>query len=240
MRKNRSCYDQTKMEEAENMTLGSILLSALTVLVLLGVGQRVLDKMHLSDRAALLIIGGMFVGGLLPDIDLGSVRINIGGALIPLGVCIYLLATADETKERVRALISALVTAGAVYALGRILPDEPETIVLDPVYICGLVGGVIGYIFGRSRRGAFISGVLGVLLADVINSLLVWSQGIQQTLRLGGAGIFDTAVISGLTAVLLAELLGETLERAARARGHAPDANRVHVPFERRKGEERE
>ena len=36
------------------MTIGSILLAASAVLVLLGVGQRVLDKMRLSDRAALI------------------------------------------------------------------------------------------------------------------------------------------------------------------------------------------
>lgn len=200
------------------MTLGSIVLSVITVLVLLGVGQRVLDKMHLSDRAAIILVILMFAGGLLPDISLGRVRINIGGAIIPLGVCVYLFVSADEGKERMHALLGTLLTAGAVYALGRIMPDEPEKIVLDPVYLCGPVGGLIGYLFGRTRRGAFIAGVAGVLLADVINSLIVWSQGIDQTLRLGGAGVFDTAVISGFLAVLLAELLGEVRERMAFAR----------------------
>ena len=52
------------------MTIGSILLAASAVLVLLGVGQRVLDKMRLSDRAALILIAAMFVGGLIPDIRL--------------------------------------------------------------------------------------------------------------------------------------------------------------------------
>ena len=85
------------------MTIGSILLAVSAVLVLLGVGQRVLDKMRLSDRAALILIAAMFVGGLIPDIRLGLVRINIGGALIPLVVCVYLLVSADEAAERVRA-----------------------------------------------------------------------------------------------------------------------------------------
>ena len=93
------------------MTFGSFLLSAAAVLVLLGVGQRVLDKMRLSDRAALILIGLMFLGGLLPDIDLGMVRLNIGGALIPLGICVYLLITADENAERLRGLIGAVITS---------------------------------------------------------------------------------------------------------------------------------
>ena len=211
------------------MTVGSVLLSATAVIVLLGVGQRVLDKMHLSDCAALLIIALMFVGGLLPDIDFGLVRVNIGGALIPLAVCVYLLMRA-ENDEKVRAVMGAVVTSGIVYLLGRIMPDEPEKILIDPVYLCGLVGGLAGLVFGHSRRGAFISGVAGVLLADVINALVVWSSGVSQTLHLGGAGVFDTAVISGLSAVLLCELIGEGMERMARARGQHKESRHVHVP----------
>ena len=217
------------------MTFGSLLLSALAVLVLLGVGQRVLDRMHLSDRAALTLIVLMFLGGLLPDIDLGPVRVNIGGAVIPLGICIYLLATADEAAERVHGLIGAALASAAVYLLGRIMPDEPEKIVLDPIYVCGLAGGVIGWILGRSRRGAFISGVMGVLLADVINAVVLWASGIDQKLVLGGAGLFDAAVISGLLAVLLCELAGEVIERFARAGGAAPNPARVKTPREEKR-----
>lgn len=215
------------------MTVGSILLSAAAILVLLGVGQRVLDKMHLSDRAALVIIAAIFVGGLLPDIDLGLVRINVGGAVIPLAVCVYLLMRA-ENDERVRAVMGAVVTSGVLYLLGRIMPDEPEKIWIDPVYLCGIVAGLAGCVFGHSRRGAFISGVAGVLLADTINAIVVWSSGVAQTLRLGGAGIYDTAVIGGLSAVLLAELIGEMLERMARMRGVKAESRRVHDP---RKGD---
>lgn len=211
------------------MTVGSILLSGTAIIVLLGVGQRVLDKMHLSDRAALTVIAAMFIGGLLPDIDFGLVRINVGGAVIPLGVCAYLLMRA-ENDERVHAVMGAVVTGGVIYLLGRIMPEEPERIWIDPVYLCGLAGGLAGYAFGRSRRGAFISGVAGVLLADMINAAAVWAAGTAQTLRLGGGGIFDTAVISGLSAVLLAELMGEAMERIARARGVKAESRRVHDP----------
>ena len=212
------------------MTLGSFFLSALAVLVLLGVGQRVLDRMHLRDRTALVLIAAMFVGGLIPDIDLGLVRVNIGGALIPLGVCLYLLFTADETAERVRGVAGAVITSLAVYLLGRVMPADPEKIVVDPLYICGITGGIVGWLLGRSRRGAFICGVLGVLLADVISAVTVWAGGVSQKLVLGGAGLFDSVVISGFLAVLLCELVGETLERLARARGVAPNPQRVKMP----------
>lgn len=211
------------------MTFGSFLLSALAVLALLGVGQRVLDKMRLTDRTALVLIVLMFVGGLLPDIDPGPVRVNIGGALIPLGICVYLLVTADENAERVRGDLGALITSAAVYLLGRIMPADPGRIVIGPIYISGIAGGVIGWLPGRSRRGAFICGVLGVLLADTVNAVAVWGAGIDQKLVLGVAGIFDTAVISGILAVLLSELAGETLERFARAQGVQPNRMRVRM-----------
>ena len=53
-------------------------------------------------------------------------------------------------------------------------------------------------------------------LADVAVAVVNWSQGLSQTLVLGGAGMMDAVVISGLLAVLLAELVGELIERAVR------------------------
>lgn len=198
------------------MSVGMILLAIASVLVLFGVGQRVLDKMQLSDRAALILMAVIFFGGLLPDIRLGMVSVNIGGALAPVGVCVYLLIRADTKKEVVRALMGSVLTAGAVYALSFLMPDEPEAIVIDPNYVYGLVGGAVAYILGRSRRAAFICGVLGVLLADTLVAVLNWQKGINQMLHLGSGGAMDVVVISGLIAVLLSELVGEVLERMAR------------------------
>lgn len=210
------------------MSVGMILLAIASVLVLFGVGQRVLDKMQLSDRAALLLMAVIFFGGLVPDIVLGRVSVNIGGALAPVGVCVYLLIKADTKKEVVRALIGSVLTAGAVYALSFLMPDEPEAIVLDPNYAYGLAGGVVAYILGRSRRAAFICGVLGVLLADTLVAVLNWQKGINQMLYLGSGGAMDVVVLSGLIAVVLAELVGEVLERMARP-GHENKAP-VYTP----------
>ena len=198
------------------MSIGLILLSAVSVVVLFGISQRVLDKMQLSDRAALIIAAAIFFGGLIPDIRLGRVAVNLGGAVVPLGVCAWLLIKTDTKKEVIRALWGSVITAATVFALGRLLPDEPEQIWIDPNYFYGLAGGVISYLLGRSRRAAFICGVLGVVLADIAVAVVNWSRGMDQTLVLGGAGAMDTVVISGLLAVLLAELVGEIYERMAR------------------------
>lgn len=200
------------------MSIATLLLTAVAVLIFFGVLQRVLDRMYLTDRAALLLVAAMFIGTLLPNLSVGRVQINLGGAVIPLGVCVWLLIRADTAKERLRACLGAVLTGGAVYALSRLLPNEPEQMLVDPMLLYGLAGGVVACLLGRSRRGAFICGAVGVMLADVANAVINWSQGVDQTLVLGGAGLADGVVISAVLAVLLTELVGEIMERISRGR----------------------
>ena len=199
------------------MSIGLIVLSVVSVLVLFGAAQRVLDRMQLTDRAALAIAAALFFGSLIPDIRLGRVAVNLGGAVVPLGVCAWLLIKTDTRKEFWRAILGSALTGAAIYLLGRFLPSEPEKTAVDPLYLYGISAGIIAYILGRSRRAAFICGVLGVVLADTLTAVINWSRGIEQTLVLGGAGAKDTVVIAGILAVLLAELAGELTERAARS-----------------------
>ncbi|MGI6037876.1 MAG: DUF1614 domain-containing protein, partial [Limnochordia bacterium] len=97
------------------MPLGLLMLLAVAALIYFGFAQRVLDRMGLTDRGALLFIGAMILGSFI-DIPLFqnglTVSINVGGALIPLALGVFLLTRADETRERVRALLALLVTAG--------------------------------------------------------------------------------------------------------------------------------
>ncbi len=211
------------------MSVGMILLTVVAILIFFGAAQRVLDKMRLTDRAALVIVALMFLGTLVPNITVGLVSFSLGGAVIPLGVCVYLLIKADTGKERARALIGAVITGGVVYALSALLPEEPEQITVDPLYLYGAVGGLVGYLMGRSRRGAFICGVLGIMLSDIAVAVVNWARGIDQTLVLGGAGVFDAMVFSGVLGVLLCELIGEIAERIARGK-HPPEHGRIRNP----------
>ena len=211
------------------MSVGMILLTVTAILVFFGVAQRVLDKLYLTDRTALILIALMFFGTLLPNLTFGNVTFSIGGAVIPVGICIYLLIRADTSRERIRALLGSIITAGIIYGVSRLLPEEPEAILIDPMYLNGLIGGLAAYLLGRSRRGAFVCGVLGVFFADIAVGLINWSRGINQQLMLGGAGIFDAMVISGLIAVILAEFIGEILERMTRGT-EQPQTSMVHTP----------
>ena len=208
------------------MSAGLILLAVAGILILFGAAQRVLDRLRLTDRQALVFTAAMFVGGLIPDVRIAQAfSFNIGGALIPLILCVYLLSRAGSGWEVARTLIAAALTGVAIYYMGRLLPSEPEEMPFDFNYLYGLAGGALAYLFGRSRRGAFVAGVLGAMIADVWSAIDVWMSGVNQPLVLGGAGAADVIVISGLTAVLLAELVGEIIERMAR--GRQKDEKRV-------------
>ena len=202
------------------MSIGMILLVVIALLILFGVLQRVLDRMALTDRQALLIVAAIFVGGWLPDLNFGNVTLNIGGALIPLIVCVYLFFHAGTAKEKARCVAASVITAIAVYAIGLLFPSDPTAMPFDPMLLYGLAGGAIAWLLGRSRRGAFIAGVLGIILSDVFVGLMNWANGVDQAIRLGSAGAVDAVVISGVVAVMLCELLGEIIERITTGKVH--------------------
>ena len=198
------------------MSFGTLLLIIAAILVFCGLLQRVLDRMYLTDRQALLLIVLMLVGTFLPGIRLGDVIIHIGGALIPLGVCVYLIIRANTAWERWRSVIGSIITALLVYLLSKLLPAEAEKMWVEPMWLYGLCGGIVAWLIGRSRRAAFICGVAGVLLADAASFIVAKLQGYTAELHLGGGGIADAGIISGVIAVLLCETVGELLERMTR------------------------
>lgn len=196
------------------MSIGMILLVALSLLILFGVLQRVLDRMALSDRQALVCVAAIFIGGWLPELSFGLITLNLGGAVVPAIVCIYLFLHAGTNKERIRAVIASVLTAAAIFAITRVFPSDPLVMpMIDPMILYGIAGGMIAWLLGRSRRSAFIAGVMGVLLADVISGVRLWLRGVNQTVRLGGAGALDAIVLAGVTGVLMCELFGELMER---------------------------
>lgn len=200
-----------------NFPIGTVALILVSLLIYFGVAHRVLDRMRLTDKAALvviaLIIAGSFITIPLFRGQVG-VDINLGGALVPVILAFWLLSRAGTTKEWLRAILAAAVTAIAVAYSGVLLGGaEPETMRIDPIYYYPLVAGTVAYIAGRSRRSAFISGVLGMFFYDL--GSLAWYVNTGRTgfVSFGGAGALDTYVIAGVIATMLAEIVGELRER---------------------------
>ena len=203
--------------------IGITALFIVSVLVYLGLAQRVLDRLRLTDKEALAILAAIIIGSFMNiPIPIGrfATSINIGGAIVPVGIAIYLLSKAGTSKEWIRALVATAITAFAVYFLGSLLNSgitEPagKYAFLDALYLYPLVGGLVAYLAGRSRRSAFIAATLGVLIVDIIHYYWMISAGAPAgtPVNIGGAGAFDAIVLSGVAAVLFAEIIGEIRER---------------------------
>ena len=88
-----------------------------------------------------------------------------------MGLVAYLLIRADTARERVRALLAALVTGGDIYGVSQFTDFEPSSpyLFIDPLWLFSIVAGIVGYLSGRSRRASFIAGVLGLFVVDLIH-----------------------------------------------------------------------
>lgn len=198
---------------------GVIALAAVTLIIFFGLAQRVLDRMGLTNWQAVGVIVAMMIGSFI-DFPLwrGDIKVtmNLGGAIIPLLLSIYLLIRAGTNKERVRAIFAAIVTAIATSIIGGVMMTgevSDRLAQLDPIYIYPLVAGLIAYLLGRSRRAAFIAAILGVMGMDLYHWFWLYRNSVPGTVYLGGGGAFDSIVIAGIFAVVLAELIGEIRER---------------------------
>lgn len=197
-------------------TVGRLILLSLALLIFFGVAERVLDRMHMSNKGALLVIAAIVVGSFinltLYRSDLLTVRLNLGGALVPLGVAVYVWMKAGTGKEKMRSLLGAVLTTAAIWLLGMFVQNE-YALPVDIIYLYPIIAGLVGYLFGRSRKGAFVAAVLGVLLFDVSHGIyLIWNR-IPGLVHFGGGGMYDSVVLAGVLAVCLAELIGESRER---------------------------
>lgn len=214
------------------MPIGVLLLVGVGVLIFFGVAQRVLDRLHLTDKAAIVFVLAMIVGSFIPAIPITrtpKIALNIGGGLVPLILAVYVLVRAGSAKEWIRAIIASVVTGIAIFLVATYLfpnAGHSSTQIIDSQYVFPIIGGVVAYVAGRSRRSAFVAGVLGFFIYDLISHYRTFVWGQPTTFYIGGAGAMDTMVISGIIAVLIAEIIGETRERLGG--GPYDDEDRPH------------
>ncbi len=130
------------------------------------------------------------------------VAVNVGGALIPTALSIYLLAKNSLWFPGI--MTTAIVTA-AVHAMAE--PVRGVGIAV-PIFVPPIVAAVTALVFARHRAAAvaYAGGSLGTLIgADLLNLSAVRGLGAPFA-SIGGAGTFDGIFITGIVAVLLASL----------------------------------
>jgi len=198
------------------MSVSLIIISVLILLVMFGAGQKILDNMRLNDKEALIILILICIGLLIPPIWIGSYFcFSIGGFLIPLAISVYLLISCGWSRDLLRVFFGTIIIGGIIYGLQWILPADPEAVVIDNMYIYGIVAGVVAYILGRSRRNAFVSCLFGLVLVDLVQWIYNYATGVPSILGLGVGGAFSTYIIAIIISVALCEFLGRCFEAAS-------------------------
>jgi len=131
------------------------------------------------------------------------IAVNVGGAVIPTILCIYLIF---KNQLFSTALIGVAVVSVIVHWLAYPVPGvgiaEP---VLVPLVAAAIVAMLLSMRYAPAL--AYISGTLGTLIgADLLN--LDKIQGLGAPIAsIGGAGTFDGIFTTGILAILLAGLM---------------------------------
>ncbi|MBT9258564.1 MAG: DUF1614 domain-containing protein [Clostridiales bacterium] len=184
-------------------------LLALAVLLYFGWMGRTLSRMGLGRLGGVAWLLAILLGSFI-DFPLlrgpQAVTVNVGGALVPLLLAVYLYLRSDDPWERWRIWAAPLLAGVLLWVLGRTYSGDPgESLPFGTVYLSGVAAGILGYGLGRSWRAGFVAGTVGVLLADGLHYLDLATAGIPGQVWLGGGGALDASLLAGLLAVAMAE-----------------------------------
>jgi uncharacterized membrane protein len=128
------------------------------------------------------------------------VALNVGGALIPILVSLYLLV---RTGMYVRMLIGTALVAAVVHSLAQIVPGVGIAV---PMLVPPIVAAGVALLlaFRRAPPVAYVAGSMGTLIgADLLNLGQIARLG-APVVSIGGAGTFDGVFLTGILAGLLA------------------------------------
>jgi uncharacterized membrane protein len=134
-----------------------------------------------------------------------TVAINVGGALVPGLISLYVLSHFPEVTYS--ALIGIAIVALVVNRFARPVPGMG---IATPMFIPPIIAAICGWWLGshygapHADAVAYVSGVIGTLIgADLMNLRKIGGLG-APVASIGGAGTFDGIFLTGIVAVLLA------------------------------------
>ena len=136
--------------------------------------------------------------------------VNVGGAVIPCVLSIYLLA-----RNRIwgAGALATIIVAVIVHLFARIVPGAGISV---PIPVPPLTAFAAAMLLSRRSAPplAYVGGSLGTLAgADLANLDKISGIG-TPIVSIGGAGTFDGIFLAGVLAVLLAALLPRPAEMA--------------------------
>jgi len=218
-----------------------LLFAALIILIQLRILRYAYMRLGVGPGAALLLLFGSLVGSyfnipitVLPGktvqngeiVDFFGMRyvvplvtsypgtvlaVNVGGAVIPTLMSIYLVL---RYQLFLRAAIAVIVIALVIHSSAT--PVRGVGIAV-PVFVPVVVTAILAFILSREYAAplAYIGGSMGTLIgADLMNLGKIGGLG-APVASIGGAGTFDGIFLTGIMAVLLAGIASPSRPRPA-------------------------
>jgi uncharacterized membrane protein len=130
------------------------------------------------------------------------IAVNVGGAVIPTAMSLYLLTKLDLWGK------GAIAIAAVAFIIHWLANPVPGLGIAVPVFVPAITTAIIALLLSRELAGplAYIAGGLGTLIgADLTNLDKVRGLG-APVASIGGAGTFDGIFLTGIIAVLLASI----------------------------------
>jgi uncharacterized membrane protein len=160
---------------------------------------------HVERGGQVVVFFGMqYVVPVLINSPGTTLAVNLGGAVIPFILSMYLLAKHGLYG---RSVVAIGLVAWMVHVMAR--PVQGVGIAV-PIFIPPLITAIVALMLSPQNPAplAYIAGSLGTLIgADLLNLDKVRSLG-APVASIGGAGKFDGIFVNGIVAVLLAGFLG--------------------------------
>ena len=138
------------------------------------------------------------------------IAVNVGGALIPTLMSVYLLLRYELWG---RGVIATAVVAAVIHALADPVPGLGIAV---PIFAPAVITAIVAFLLSRefAPQLAYIGGSMGTLIgADLTNLDKIGSLG-APIASIGGAGTFDGIFLTGIIAVLLASITTRPLRTA--------------------------
>jgi uncharacterized membrane protein len=191
-------YAYEKMGVSRRYVFTVLILSLLGSYVNIPVAE--LPAQEVVSNQETTFFGMRYVIPLVQERPRTIIAVNLGGAVIPTLLSVYLLM---KHKLYRRALLGITIVAVIVHWLAQ--PIRGVGIAV-PVFVPPVVAAVVALLLSRKSAPplAYIVGSLGTLIgADLLN---LWNvQGLGAPIvSIGGAGTFDGIFLTGILAVLLA------------------------------------
>ena len=164
---------------------------------------------HVTSGRVIKLLGVQF--GPTDAVGPGTVlAINIGGAVIPILMSIYLLI------RRGLWIKAAVATTAVALLMHWLATPVTRSGITVPMFLPSVAAAIIALLLSRREAAqlAYIGGGVGTLIgADLTNLDKVAGVGVSMA-SIGGAGTFDAVFLTGVMGVLIASI--DVRPRAAR------------------------